>query len=58
MHGFMNVKFKFFFVPAMKAYGSVEIQLHSFLHSTLDGGEWSPSLPCWMSPKCGLDILE
>jgi hypothetical protein len=29
----------------MKAYWGAELQLHSFLNSTLNGGEWSTSLP-------------
>jgi hypothetical protein len=28
---------------AMKLYEGVEVQLHSFLTSTIDGGEWSAS---------------
>jgi hypothetical protein len=28
-------------IHSMKAYGGVEAHLHSFLASTLDGGEWS-----------------
>jgi len=28
-------------IHPMKAYGGVQAQLHSFLASTLDGGEWS-----------------
>jgi len=27
----------------MKMYGRVAVQLHAFLTSTLDGGEWSAS---------------
>jgi len=29
----------------MKAYWGVEIQLHAFFISALDGGEWSASSP-------------
>ena len=29
----------------IKANGHVEVQLHTFLTSVLDGGVWSPSLP-------------
>jgi hypothetical protein len=28
---------------AVKAHGGIEVQLHSFLTSALDGGEWSTS---------------
>jgi len=28
---------------AMKTYGGVEVQLHAFVTSELDGGEWSAS---------------
>lgn len=36
-------------VHAMKAFKGVEVQLHPFLTSTLDGGEWSAScLGCVM----------
>jgi hypothetical protein len=28
----------------MKAYGGVNAQIHTFLTSALDGGEWSDSL--------------
>jgi hypothetical protein len=29
----------------IKTYGGVDVWLHSFLTSALDGGEWSASLP-------------
>ena len=34
----------------MKVYRGVEVQLHSFLTSTLGGREWSPSLPINLTP--------
>jgi hypothetical protein len=57
----------------MKAYGGVEEQLHPFLPSALDGGEWSASRPgrftqrerapgthctgSWAGPRAGLDTV-
>jgi hypothetical protein len=35
---------------AMKTRGGVEIQLHEFLISALDGGEWSASHPGRFTP--------
>jgi hypothetical protein len=35
----------------MKTYWGVEVQLHSFLTSALDGGEWSASRPGRFKPK-------
>jgi hypothetical protein len=29
----------------IKTYGSIEVWLHAFLTSALDGGKWSPSRP-------------
>jgi hypothetical protein len=51
------------------AYGEVEVQLHVFLISTLDGGRWSASragerapdthwIGDWVVPRVGLDALE
>jgi hypothetical protein len=34
----------------MRAYWGVEVQLHAFLTSTLGGGEWSVSRPCYFTP--------
>ena len=47
---------------AMKSYVGVEIQLHSFLTSALDEGEWSPNVSTVVphgkippsSPRCAL----
>jgi hypothetical protein len=55
---------------AMKAYEGVDVQIHIFLTSALDGGEWSASRPgsftpgerapathligSWVDPKAGL----
>jgi hypothetical protein len=36
----------------------VEIQLHSFLSSTLDEVEWSPSHSNVFAPEVGLDVSE
>jgi hypothetical protein len=57
----------------MEAYWGVEIYLHAFLTSALDGGEWSASRPGrftrrerapgthwkggWMGPRTGLDAV-
>jgi hypothetical protein len=35
----------------MKAYWGVEVQLHEFLTSALDGGEWSASDPGRFIPR-------
>jgi hypothetical protein len=59
---------------AMKTYCRVEVQLHVFLTSALDGGEWSASSPgsftpaeivpdtqCivdWVGPSAGPDAVE
>jgi hypothetical protein len=36
---------------AMKAYWGVEVQVHAFLTSALDGGEWSTSRPRRFTPR-------
>jgi hypothetical protein len=38
-------------VHIMKGVGGVEVQLHSFLTSALDGGEWSASRPYRFTPE-------
>jgi hypothetical protein len=35
----------------MKAYWGVEVPLHAFLTSVLDGGEWSASRPGCFTPQ-------
>jgi hypothetical protein len=35
----------------MKTYGGVEVKLHAFLTSVLDGGEWSASRPGRFIPR-------
>jgi len=35
----------------MKTYRGVEVQLHAFLTSALDGGEWSVSRPGRFTPR-------
>jgi hypothetical protein len=58
----------------MKAYGGIDVWIHTFLTSALDGGEWSGSRPCcftpgerapgthwiggWVDPRAGLDDVE
>jgi len=37
----------------METYGGVEVWLHAFLTSALDGGEWSASLPGRFAPREG-----
>lgn len=39
------VKCRVVLVYGMKAYGGVEIEVHSFLSSILDGGKWLASIP-------------
>jgi hypothetical protein len=64
-----NRKSKVVHVQATKAYGRVEIKLHSFLTSVLNGSEWSASCTGrftlgthwtggWMSPRTVVDALE
>jgi hypothetical protein len=36
---------------AMKRIGGVEVYLHTFLTSALDGGEWSASRPGLFTPR-------
>jgi hypothetical protein len=38
---------------AIKAYCGVDVQLHAFLTSALDGGEWSASRPAALPPPPG-----
>jgi hypothetical protein len=35
----------------MKTYWGVDVQLHAFLTSAIDGGEWSVSHPCPFTPR-------
>jgi hypothetical protein len=58
---------------SIKTYGGVEVYLHAFLISALDGGEWSASHPGrytnrerspdthwiggWVGPRAGLDAV-
>jgi hypothetical protein len=58
----------------MKAYRGVEVEIHVFFTSVLDGGEWSASRPChftpveiacgthwigsWVDLRAGLDDME
>jgi hypothetical protein len=71
----VNVKLSLCFTKhhAMKAYWEVEVQLHAFLTSALDGAEWSASRPGrftlrelgpgthwiggWVGPRAGLDVV-
>jgi hypothetical protein len=58
----------------MKTYGGADVQIHVFLTSALDGGEWSASRPgrftpgerasgthwigVWVGSRAGLDNME
>jgi hypothetical protein len=69
----VEVKDKVVPVPeyhVLKAYWEVEIQIHAFLTSALDGGEWSASSPLpanillgthwiggWMGTRAGLGAV-
>jgi hypothetical protein len=35
----------------MKAYGGVDVEIHTFLNSALDGGKWSASRPGRFAPR-------
>jgi hypothetical protein len=37
----------------MQMYGGLEVSLHAFLTSVLDGGEWLASRPGRLAPKEG-----
>lgn len=43
----------------MVAYGELEVRLHPFVISALDGGEWSGSYPGthWVGSRVGLHPL-
>jgi hypothetical protein len=36
---------------AMRTYSGVEVELHTFLTSALDGSEWSVSCPSCFTPR-------
>jgi hypothetical protein len=47
----------------MKAYGGVDVWIHTFLTSVLFGGKWSASRPGrftpgthWVTPRAGLAL--
>jgi len=46
----------------MQAYRGVEVYLHSFFTTALDGGEWFSFLPWpkrdWEDPTAGLKVLK
>ena len=59
-HGSMNVKFiKLSLSTPKRHIGGAEVQLHSFLTSSLDGREWSTSRPSRFisgkEPRCPLN---
>jgi hypothetical protein len=69
LHDVVFIKHKNKFTSAMKvrnnvvpvhdmtACGGLDVYLHSFLTSALDGGNWSISRSKWAGHKCGLDVL-
>jgi hypothetical protein len=42
----------------MKKYGGVEVQLHAFLTTVLDGGDWSVSQAGCFTPRAPLSTGE
>ena len=58
----------------LTVYGRVEVRLHAFLNSTLDGDEWSPSsfspfipgktdasaywIESWLQPRSRADLVD
>jgi hypothetical protein len=46
----VNVKVKVTEHHAMKPYGEMEVELHAFLTSAVDGGEWLVSCPRRFTP--------
>jgi hypothetical protein len=61
-----NVKYEVVPIHAIKRIGSLEVYLHSFLTSALDGREWLASRHChsnprsnrWLGPGVSVDVLD
>jgi hypothetical protein len=43
---------------SMETYGGTEAELHAFLISALDGGQWSPSRPGRSNPEDGTPVFK
>jgi hypothetical protein len=44
----------------VKTYGGMDAQLHAYLNSAADGGEWSAPCPgsfTWVGPNAGLNAV-